>query len=587
MSLPVATAQLLEAERVRHLYGVGYFVVGVVVLVAAIISGAIYPLCDPVHVAGWFAAVVALQFAYAIMIRLYRRHPPPPEKARRWGRLKFVHSTTLGLVWSIGPMLMHRVDAPETSVYLALGIASTTAASISINAFYPPCLYGYLIAAIVPFMTYLLQYSDRLSLYLAAGLGCQLMFLCTVGAGHIRTIRENILLRFEKDGLLDHLRRQTQEAERARAAAEATSSEKTRFFGAASHDLRQPVHALGLYVSLLLRRAPPDGERRTLVGHIASCVETLDRLLSALLDVYRADGAREQARPTPMPLQAVFDTVVAQGRPEAEAKGIVVRRVPTRVWVRSDRAVLERIVGNLVTNAIRYTEEGRVVVGVRRGQGVCRIVVADTGIGIAEADRHRIFDEFYQADNPERNREKGFGLGLAIVRRLCFAMKYRIEVHSLPGRGSQFRVTVPCVEPDLREEPAPAESHGPDQVSPAVLLVEDDPLVRDAMERLLDDWGLEYESCADGDAALAALTADPGRHWHILLDYRLAGRETGLDVADRIRGTLRPAPPITLITGESDPNVHGAATARGIPVLRKPLKPLRLRAVLAGSARAG
>ena len=135
-----------------------------------------------------------------------------------------------------------------------------------------------------------------------------------------------------------------------------------------------------------------------------------------------------RARVAPMPLQPVVDAVVAQGRPEAEAKGLELTRVPTRLWVRADRAILERIVGNLVSNAIRYTERGRVVIGIRRGRDTCDVVVADTGIGISAADRTRIFDEFYQVGNPERNRSKGFGLGLAIVRRLCFAMKYRIEV---------------------------------------------------------------------------------------------------------------------------------------------------------------
>ncbi|MFO1321198.1 MAG: hybrid sensor histidine kinase/response regulator [Burkholderiales bacterium] len=585
MTLPATTARLLEAERVRHLYGIGYFVVLVVVIVAAIISVAIWPLSNPVHVTGWFGTVVALQFVYAAMITIYRKRQPPPEEARFWGRLKVSHSIALGLTWSIGPMLMHRVDVPETSVYLALGVAANTSASTSINAFYPPCLYGYLIAAIVPFMAYLLQYDDRLSLYLAAGLGCQLLFLCTVGTGQIRTIRENILLRFEKDDLLDHLRQQTEVAEQARAVAEASSAEKTRFFGAASHDLRQPVHALGLYVSLLLRRAPPDGERRTLIGQIASCVGTLERLLNALLDVYRTDDARDRARVAPMPLQPVVDAVVAQGRPEAEAKGLELTRVPTRLWVRADRAILERIVGNLVSNAIRYTERGRVVIGIRRGRDTCDVVVADTGIGISAADRTRIFDEFYQVGNPERNRSKGFGLGLAIVRRLCFAMKYRIEVESKPGRGSLFRVTLPVAPVGAAEEPALADPGHEPREAPAVLLLEDDPVVRDAMERLLEDWGIDCRTCDDGDDALAALAAEPDRHWHVLLDYRLAGSETGLDVADRIRQAVRPLPPMTLVTGESDPQVQAAADTRGIHVLRKPLKPLRLRAVLAATAR--
>jgi len=369
------------------------------------------------------------------------------------------------------------------------------------------------------------------------------------------------------------LERATHEA----AMIELANTEKTRFWSAASHDLRQPLHALGLY-SALLRKASSEQARNELLEHMGSCVSSLTSLFDAILGVTHAETAHINAKPAAVPLQRVIDQVLIQLRPSAENKGLQLRVVPTSLWAHADPAIIERILGNLLSNAIRYTQEGKILVGVRRRHGKCVLIVADTGIGLSGQDQNRIFDDFFQVSNPERQRDKGYGLGLSTVHRLCAALNYDIEVQSIPSRGSLFSVTLPLDLPTRKE--ATEDNVQTLESDLHVLFVEDDGMVRDAMNRLLTDWGLQVAMCATGDEAIAILSQKIDKRWHVLLDYALADNETGFQVADRIRSVIGEGPTIALVTGEEYASVALGAKERGITVLRKPLKPIRLRALL-------
>ncbi len=384
-------------------------------------------------------------------------------------------------------------------------------------------------------------------------------------------------VRQEMTQLIEQERTRMAKATQEAVLVELASTEKTRFWSAASHDLKQPVHALGLYTALL-RKDPPETERRELIDHITSCVGSLTGLFDAILGVTHAETAHLQAKPAAFPLQRVIDQVMIQLRPSAESRGLHLRMVPTTLWVNADPAVIERILGNLLSNAIRYTDQGRILVGVRRRPGACSLIVADTGVGLASHDQSRIFDDFFQVNNPERQRDKGYGLGLSTVHRLCAALDYDIEVRSTPGKGSLFAVTLPLDSPAHAEEvQEPVHTLESDL---NVLFVEDDPLVRDAMNRMLKDWGVRVSMCTNGDEAMAILSQEFDKRWHVLLDYSLEDNENGLQVADRIRTILGDGPVISLVTGEDDPAVDAGAAERGITVLHKPLKPIRLRALL-------
>lgn len=370
-------------------------------------------------------------------------------------------------------------------------------------------------------------------------------------------------------------------AETAGAAAEAERAQTALFFSAASHDLRQPLHALGLYSGLLLK-APDEVQRRSLIASVESCVDSLERLFNGILGIAEAEVLRTQIEPTAVPLMPLLEKVATRFRAAAEAKGLALRVAQTSLWANTDPGALERILSNLVANAVRYTARGRVVIGVRRRGDRCVLLVGDTGVGIAHRHQRKIFEAFYQTGNPERDRSRGFGLGLAIVERLCRAVGAQVEIASVVGRGTLFSVALARTEA-MPESSAISSDFGGPPSSLRVLLVEDDPLVRDATVRTLQGWNIHVEACATTAEALARLAARPLDRWHVLVDARLAGGSDGLSLVDSLRAESQRPVAVSIITGEADAELVAAAASRGLPLLVKPLKPIRLRALLSSS----
>lgn len=581
MTDPADRSRHLLAEQIRLSYrgSRGTALVALLVLLTACADSlALWGLVRPQRVLAWLAVLVLIQGAGLWLQWAYGRGEPRPDEAMPvWGRLKMAQAGALGLAWGLGVILLNDPANPYTLLYPVFGMVAVAAGSAVLHAGLLPALQAFLAGSLLPSVLYLLSLRQWSATYVALGLLMLGGFLLVAGRQAGRALSEALQMRLEAAELLEQERQLLAKAEHGAALTELAAAEKTRFWSAASHDLKQPLHALGLY-SALLRKDPADAERRELIDHITSCVGSLTGLFDAILGVTHAETAHLNAKSAAFPLQRVVDQVLVQVSPGARAKGLTVRNVPTSLWVHADPAVIERILGNLLSNAVRYTEAGRILVGVRRRPGACSLVVADTGVGIAAHDQSRIFDDFFQVHNPARERDKGYGLGLSTVHRLCAALGYEIEVHSAPGKGSSFAVTLPLDSPvDAQEVQEPVPTLEADL---NVLFVEDDPLVRDAMNRLLKDWGVRVSMCACGDEALAILSQEFDKRWHVLLDQQLADNETGLQVADRIRAVIGDGPVISLVTGEVDEAVDRGAAERGIVVLRKPLKPIRLRALL-------
>jgi CheY-like chemotaxis protein/anti-sigma regulatory factor (Ser/Thr protein kinase) len=340
---------------------------------------------------------------------------------------------------------------------------------------------------------------------------------------------------------------------------------------------------MGFYNSLL-PRAKDETERGEILTRLSECAASLDRQFNAILGVAQTDAAVENAKIAPAPLQNIIDRVITNLQPEAEVKSLQLRVVPTRLWALVAPDLLERALSNLVSNAIKYTRNGGVILGVRPKGSNIDVVVVDTGIGIAQKDIGLIFGDFFQVANRERNSMKGFGLGLGIVRRLCDGMGWRLEVRSTVGRGTSFSVQLlratPAPQAGADTEEAPAAQPGKaDQA--CVLFVDDDALVRDAMGRMLADWDFDATLCETGSEALSWLRQSAGAtRWHVLLDFRLSDEEDGLNLADRIRSEFGERVRVTLMSGEASEELQHQAKQRDIVLLRKPVKPIRLRAIL-------
>jgi signal transduction histidine kinase/ActR/RegA family two-component response regulator len=368
-------------------------------------------------------------------------------------------------------------------------------------------------------------------------------------------------------------------AERTQALDDANQAQG-RFLAAASHDLRQPVVAIGLLLGLARERAQ-GLDLRGLLDRAQEATRALEDLVRGLLDLSRLDDGPTARPGQALPLQALFQAIAAHEQPAALAKGLRLRFRQTGLVVRSDPLLLEQILRNLVGNAIRYTDRGGVLVAARAGAAGVRLQVWDTGRGIAPADQRRVFEAFVQLDNPGRDRRKGQGLGLAIVRRSADLLAHPLSLRSVPGRGSCFTLLLPpaTLGPAAAE---PADSAARPLLGRTVWLLDDDPAVREALAERLSAWGARVQrhaSLAELDITLAA--GLPAPDW-LLTDHRLPEGD-GTMAIDRVRARWGPVPAL-LITGDTAPAVMAQLSALALDVLHKPFRPEALLARLQRSA---
>jgi signal transduction histidine kinase/CheY-like chemotaxis protein len=356
---------------------------------------------------------------------------------------------------------------------------------------------------------------------------------------------------------------------------------KSHLIASASHDLRQPLHALNLFVARLHDEADP-AERSRLVACIDACVDSMNELFESLLDMTKLDAGVIEPSAAALSVKRLLARIETTFGEVARRKGLRLRIVASGAWVSSDPILLERILLNLVSNAVRYTERGGVVVGCRRCGDTLRIDVCDTGIGIPEDQRRSIFGEFYQLEHPGIGRRQGLGLGLAIVDRLCRLLGHQVEVSSQPGRGSRFSVSVPlAAQPRMQTEMvAPASPVADPARGKRVLVIDDDMLVLDGMRGILQRWGCQVETAVSGAAAIASLLENGERPDLIISDSRLSDGQSGIDAIDRLRAALGARIPAFIITGDTAPERLREASAGGFLLLHKPVSPMALRTTL-------
>ena len=378
----------------------------------------------------------------------------------------------------------------------------------------------------------------------------------------------------------ERLNEQLEQTRAARDAAETADRSKSRFLAAASHDLRQPLHALGLFAARLSDRTR-DPEDAALVQRITTSVASLESLFSALLDISKLEAGVVAAEPRPMALGPLFERLVNDFASEAAEKDLRFSVVPTHRAVCSDPVLLERILRNLVSNALRYTEVGGVVVGARRCGPSVAIEVWDSGPGIPLAEVDRVFEEFYQVGNPERDRSRGLGLGLAIVRRLTSLLGHQIIVRSRPGRGSMFRLLVTEVPAhNVASDAVAAPSQHYDALfGRRVLVVDDDEPVREGMRQTLAAWGCLPLIAVNADEAVGRCAEGPPPD-AMLVDFRLPEGRDGIAAIAMLRSSFGHAVPAIIVSGESSSEELARIERSGFLLLHKPIAPARLRAAL-------
>ncbi|HEX7348266.1 MAG TPA: NahK/ErcS family hybrid sensor histidine kinase/response regulator [Rhodanobacteraceae bacterium] len=373
------------------------------------------------------------------------------------------------------------------------------------------------------------------------------------------------------------------DAAQARRAAESANVSKSRFLAAASHDLLQPLNAARLFTSALRAQPGLDAESSGLAERIDASFHAADGLLSALLDVSRLDAGRYRPEVSDFELAELFDSLHAQFAVIAAQRNLRLRVMPTTLAVRSDPQLLSRIIQNLVSNALRYTAHGGVIVGARRSAQSVRIEVWDSGPGIAAEQHTRIFEEFQRLDAPSPWGEQGLGLGLSICQRLSRMLGHQLDLQSTVGHGSRFTVRVPRASASIVPR-APVEHPNAGQRLPLkVLCLDNDAAILDGMDALLGRWGIDCRTALD--VAHARSEFARGGVDVILADYHLAGDTDGLQAIEQLQSEFGTLPPVVLVTADAGLELKQRAHALGFPVLLKPVRPAALRAVLAAFVR--
>jgi len=373
-------------------------------------------------------------------------------------------------------------------------------------------------------------------------------------------------------------RRKIAEAlDEARQDAERANVAKSRFLAAASHDLRQPLQTLVL-IQGLLARTIKSGPARKLVVRLDESLGAMAGMLNTLLDINQIEAGNVQAETVDFSINDILERLRHDFTFHAQAKGLTLRVVACHQTVRSDPRLLEQILRNLLSNALKYTEHGKILLGCRRRNGMLSIDVCDTGIGIAHEELQAIFEEYHQLDNPARKRERGLGLGLSIANRLAKLLDHSIRVRSHPGKGSVFSISV--MLPTIRSVPRLMPSGAADRPSEdvvarragVVLVIEDDAEMRELIELVLTDEGHSVTVAPDGVAALALLSEGGLKPDLVLSDYNLPNDLNGLEVAAKLREALRWEVPVVILTGDISTSTLREITAQKCKHLNKPVK---------------
>jgi two-component system, sensor histidine kinase len=512
----------------------------------------------------------------------YKRSNPSAADAKRWAGDAVVRTAAHGCAWGAYSLT---IFVPDSIAYQGFAVAfmyGLTAGAVASDGSHYRNFVAFAVPALLPIVLRCFFEGTLASVGvgLAGLIGLSHSLYAARTSYHMTAT--SIRTRFENMDLVRELERQKETAEQARAEAEAANQSKSRFLAAASHDLRQPVHALGLFVAAA-QQPTTDVERRLIIDRIDGSVRSLAALFDSLLDISRLDAGILQPQIKSMALAPILRKLAAEYLSEADEKRLQFRVRCPEVAIRTDPLLFERMIRNLLANALRYTKIGGILLACRMRGAVARVEVWDTGIGIAPEKQAQVFEEFYQIGNPERDRRNGVGLGLAIVKRIAALLRHPLHLTSRVGRGSRFSIDMPIVAAatEASEELAPL-THQDETVlfGQVVVTIDDEPDILAAMEALLKQWGCHVIAADSGAEASQKLHAEDVVPNFILSDYRLRNDETGISAIQALRATYGEGIPALLITGDTTADRLRDAMSSGLEVLHKPLNPEKLKQVL-------
>ena len=581
-----------RADQVATLYARARFTTLSMGLGALIFCAVMWEHVAALPMLAWLALIAANQGWRTLLARAWARARPGVAAAPRWGRYWAAGSAAAGALWGAGAWVAFPAS-PAQEALLIVCLFGVVLAGLNLTAVYKPSFYAFVLMALLPLIVRVALPGDVVHVYTALVMSVVLVFVLAFGHHVNDVLTHSLAIRYENVDLIGELRSRTRAAQEARAAAESANRAKSQLLAAASHDLRQPLHALGLYVAALAAQ-PGDSAWRELVASVQAAAETLDGEFEHLLDLSRLEAGALVPELDDVPLAPLLARLAAEFAPQAAARGLRFRVVATRAHVHTDAQLLARVLRNFVANALRYTDRGGVVVGIRRRGDAVRVDVVDTGVGIASEHRARIFDEFYQvASGGSGPRvEGGMGLGLAIVRRFATLLGHAIDLDSHPGRGSRFSIVVPRASRAAQRRATPPSRSAPGRrMSPTsaratvdalagalVAVVDDDRAAIAAMRALFATWGARVAGGVDAGAALAACAAADGYPDLIVADLHLARGASGIAAVERLRLEFGVAIPALVMSGDTSGEARRRVRDAGLALLPKPVQASALAA---------
>ena len=569
----------VERQRVALLYDNTLAVSGSAILMAALVAVIAWPYSGWLNVSLWAAAVIVVQAIVQWLAFSFSRASSEQTAPREWGWRLAVVAAIAGFVWGSSAFVLVGPDQLLALALISACLAGRATISVLTHAHFPPALYAF----VSPIFGLLALRYITLGGYGNAALGVMWMavlsYLLLFVDRHARAIINQIRLRYENEQLVEQLKRQNTVAEKARVEAEEASRSKSRFFAAANHDLRQPLHSLGLFATAL-RNGSVDDQARKMIDQILQCTESLEQLFDNLLDISKLDAGQVEVKRELVSVNVVFDRLRGTFAVPAEDKGLTLTLRRSKAMVATDSTLLFRILSNLIANALRYTEEGGILVGCRKRGRSVRIEVWDTGVGIPREQHDRIFEEFYQLNNPSRDRTRGLGLGLATVKRIVQLLGHPLHLKSVPGRGSKFSIDVPLADPNrIHSIAATIEQKVPNLIGgKLIVVIDDEESVRLGMQSLLESWGCKSITAMDAGEALEKINGRTPDF--IIADLRLRGDDNGIDAIRDLRAKLGDHIPAVLVSGDTATEQLRKVSAAGLTMMHKPLKAVRLRALL-------
>lgn len=570
MSSPNPRLQIIVLEQTKLLFEQLPFVLFGVLVGSTGLVAVLWHLADQSNLLLWLASVYLLTL-FRWVVRRNFLSKGAQFNTQQWLKIAVVLAAASGTVWGIGSVLFFSTDH-TTLLALSTFLAAMVAGAVSSHACHTPAYSAFVLPATLPFVARCLMEDDVF--FHVLGLSAFVFVFINIRYGYNLQSRviQSIQLRFQNADLITQLTQQKKVAEEASIA-------KTRFLAAASHDLRQPVQAIELLVDALDKDLA-DHPSKYLLDSIREAGYGLRNLLNTMLDSAKINAAAVTPKPQHIALHPLLERLCKELGIHAQHKGLDLKLIKTRAWVYTDPALLELILRNYIENAIKYTPQGRVLVGCRRVGKSVRIEVHDTGVGISAPAQATIFQEFYQLGNQDNNRAKGLGLGLYIAQSLARLMSSPIGVRSEPGRGSLFYIVVPRGKArDTIEESVNLLRPTSRLNGKTVVLIEDDEFIRASVIEMLNRWHCTTVAAEDVEVALRMLASLGKLPDVVVADYRLRNRKNGLDAVKTLQEKFGNVPAV-ILTGDTNPERIREVQAIGHSILHKPLSGNQLRNML-------